>query len=752
MLKSNLLQSASYIKEFSSDKKGNVAIIFALALLPVIAAIGMGVDYSRLSDAKSLMQSATDSAALASVIEEKSTFEQKQARALKAVRSVMSQKSWVKYNEADVKLTIDKDGGYTVAFETSVDTSIMAVLGFDKMDAKASSTARKGLSKKVEIALALDNTGSMQDSGIAALKVAANDFVTQVFSKSSKGQLKIGIVPFVGVVNPGLKYIDNADMADYDGQADYHGYYFAGQNVDGACDPGGAAPDNSAGKGGTNENIIIQELEDVFGLFSTKFAYITQELIGIKAVKALPYGRNGGGTTGATDFNTIINWPPHSSLSKNDPAKPTEAKVFTPGSVRAPATSTSNDFYLDSKGCMLYNPLRVNHFDLFKRTGPTGIAWKGCVMARKDPYDIDDSEPNSDANTKFVPFFWPSEPMSQKQGSDGKWNIFGDKINDPTSNYANNYMSFKAYNNFYTDLRSTTTHALGYYGQDPINSFAEILKYNGTDNNNDNNRNLGKAIQSNNDSEDAFPASKISYGPNKGCPNPVTPLTNSESKLHEEINKLTHWDGGGTVTSEGLMWAWRVLSPFKPYAMGAPYSDLRAGKVQKYIILMTDGENNLNPSGPKTGSNPITSQQVAYGSLWDNRSFAPQIVGLINSLRGGPLPINTDSGSITTFNTGDPSGENGANDFLNDRFTKTCENAKAQGIKVFTIYFKSAGAASLSASGNDAKNYLTQCSIFAETDGGAKTPHFYYADNDAQLKETFRKIADSFSAGARLSK
>jgi Flp pilus assembly protein TadG len=92
MLKSNLLQSASYFKDFSSDKKGNVAIIFALALLPVIAAIGMGVDYSRLSDAKSLMQSATDSAALASVIDENSTFDAKQARAVKAVRAVMSAK------------------------------------------------------------------------------------------------------------------------------------------------------------------------------------------------------------------------------------------------------------------------------------------------------------------------------------------------------------------------------------------------------------------------------------------------------------------------------------------------------------------------------------------------------------------------------------------------------------------------------------------------------------------------------------
>jgi hypothetical protein len=651
-----------------------------------------------------------------------------------------------------VKLNLDADGGYTVAFETSVNTSIMAVLGFDKMDAKASSTARKGLSKKVEIALALDNTESMQDSGINALKVAANDFVTQVFSKSSKGQLKIGIVPFVGVVNPGLKYIDNADMADYDGQADYHGYYLAGQPVDGACDSGGATPSTAApappAKG---------SLDDIFEGFGAKFSGITQELIGIKAAKAAPDGRNGGGTTGATDFNTIINWPQYPSRSKNDPTKPKEAKVLTPGSVRAPAINSPNNFTLSSDGCTLYNPLRVNHFDLFKRTGPGGIAWKGCVMARKDPYDMDDSAPTADANTKFVPFFWPSEPMSQTEGKvKNVWNNFGDKINDPASTYTNNYMSFIPYNNgggAYTssDDRSNTTYALGYFGEDPIASKGEILKYNGTDNNNNNNLNQGAPIQSNNDDNSVIPLNGKTWGPNKACPNEVTPLTDTEATLHTQINGLSRWDGGGTVASEGLMWAWRVLSPNKPYALGSPYSDLKDGKVQKYIILMTDGENNLNTAGPVITGSVIKSEQTAYGALWEGRTYAPQVLGLVNQLRDSSMPLYSPN-VITTFNTGTPSGEDGANDFLNDRFTKTCENAKAKGIKVFTIYFKSAGAASLSAAGNDAKNYLTQCSIFSETDGGAKTPHFYYAENDAELKTTFKKIADSFSAGARLSK
>jgi Flp pilus assembly protein TadG len=52
---------------FSRCAQGNTAIIFALALLPILGAVGAGVDYSQANSMKSSMQAATDATALALV-------------------------------------------------------------------------------------------------------------------------------------------------------------------------------------------------------------------------------------------------------------------------------------------------------------------------------------------------------------------------------------------------------------------------------------------------------------------------------------------------------------------------------------------------------------------------------------------------------------------------------------------------------------------------------------------------------------
>ena len=57
------------ISQFRHDRRANIAVIFALALLPVISAIGCATDYSLASRMKAKMQSAADAAAVASISE-----------------------------------------------------------------------------------------------------------------------------------------------------------------------------------------------------------------------------------------------------------------------------------------------------------------------------------------------------------------------------------------------------------------------------------------------------------------------------------------------------------------------------------------------------------------------------------------------------------------------------------------------------------------------------------------------------------
>ena len=61
----SLLQCVySSLRTFRHDRRGNVAMIFALAIIPLIGAVGSAVDYSRANSARSAMQAALDSTAL----------------------------------------------------------------------------------------------------------------------------------------------------------------------------------------------------------------------------------------------------------------------------------------------------------------------------------------------------------------------------------------------------------------------------------------------------------------------------------------------------------------------------------------------------------------------------------------------------------------------------------------------------------------------------------------------------------------
>ena len=56
--------STGLARRFRRRDGGNIAIMFALALVPICGLVGAAVDYSRANAARAAMQSALDSAAL----------------------------------------------------------------------------------------------------------------------------------------------------------------------------------------------------------------------------------------------------------------------------------------------------------------------------------------------------------------------------------------------------------------------------------------------------------------------------------------------------------------------------------------------------------------------------------------------------------------------------------------------------------------------------------------------------------------
>src|ERR1700730_1511940 len=57
----------SLIGRFRKDRRGNVAVIFAIALLPILTAVGWAVDYSLATRMRAKLQSAADAASVASI-------------------------------------------------------------------------------------------------------------------------------------------------------------------------------------------------------------------------------------------------------------------------------------------------------------------------------------------------------------------------------------------------------------------------------------------------------------------------------------------------------------------------------------------------------------------------------------------------------------------------------------------------------------------------------------------------------------
>jgi Flp pilus assembly protein TadG len=699
---------------FYPNERGNVATIFALAALPVIMSAGMGIDYARSSDAKSLMQSAVDSAAIALVLDSTpgaGSCSSKKTKALNAITTLMNTKDWVSYNSTDVTVSDGDTGGCTVSISGKVDTAIMAIAGFKTMDVSATATAIAGASKKLEIALALDNTGSMKDD-MGSLRAAATNFVNTLFAKAgSSGQLKIGLIPFVAAVNPGKAFVNNPAMADFKGLSPYHGHLFNGSIVrriydidsgnDCSVSSSGGGSNSGVGSGGGSDK--SSWLENVFGKAGAKFAYVANELIGV----TLAHAQVAGGTTPATDYaGMAATWTVSNTFKDKDG---NNIRVMLPSTL----TDTST-FNINKLQCRIVNPAKVNHFDLFNRV--KDASWKGCVEARPDPWDVNDAPPSADPKSLFVPYFYPSDPDTSPSA-----------INN-TSGFASN-----AYNNSYlpnaSDSAIDFALNVGFMLSSAGGSGPVLFRYSAS-------IPLIKPLTA------AAEKGPVSWGPNRACPNAVTPLTTSQSTLQTEINGLTHWFGGGTITSEGLMWAWRVLSPNAPYGPnvapalgasyfgGAAYSDT---STQKYIVLMTDGINDVQGNGPldPTGKfphddNDVFSDYTAYGALWNDNS------GMKNFAPGVPVTAGMyGSGSPPASGMGVARFSDASN-LLDSRLTTACTNAKAAGIKIYTIYF-SHGTPSAHAT-----SILTQCS------GADNT--FVAADSTA-LQTAFNKIASSINIG-----
>lgn len=188
---------------FWRDRAATIAPIFALSLFVLVGTVGLSVDGARVYHAQQKIQAVADAAVLAAA-----------RRALMDGSTEQVEETFAKFVEMSgimaefglrpVSPDLSQPRRISAAFVADVPTLIMPVLGFSTVEIHAFSSAEFGFTK-VEVALALDNTGSMAGAKMEALKTAANRMVDTLLDKAPEdGAIRISLVPFGQYVNVGL--------------------------------------------------------------------------------------------------------------------------------------------------------------------------------------------------------------------------------------------------------------------------------------------------------------------------------------------------------------------------------------------------------------------------------------------------------------------------------------------------------------------------------------------------------------------
>jgi Flp pilus assembly protein TadG len=121
---------------FGVAEGGNIAIIFALALIPVMTGVGAALDYARANSAKTMIQMALDAAVLAGARDGSSNWG---AVATNVFTSNLASKN---LTAPTPSFTTSGNTTYAGSATATIYTSLLGIVGINTLNVNASSTAK----------------------------------------------------------------------------------------------------------------------------------------------------------------------------------------------------------------------------------------------------------------------------------------------------------------------------------------------------------------------------------------------------------------------------------------------------------------------------------------------------------------------------------------------------------------------------------------------------------------------------------
>jgi Flp pilus assembly protein TadG len=192
------------LTKFWNNAHGGVAPLLALTIIPLLCAVGIAIDFSRVHATRTAFQNALDSTALMlAKTAANETGDQLSADATKYLNALFTSPE---ASNVAVTASYSSTGGskVTLAGSATVPTSFLSMFGYNDVAIGASTSSIWG-NTRLRVALVLDNTGSMaQSSKMTALKTASHNLLTQLQNAATNAEdVYVSIIPFNKDVNIG---------------------------------------------------------------------------------------------------------------------------------------------------------------------------------------------------------------------------------------------------------------------------------------------------------------------------------------------------------------------------------------------------------------------------------------------------------------------------------------------------------------------------------------------------------------------
>ncbi len=197
---------ASLLCALRTDRNGGVAAYVAASLVGLAGFMGLGLDVGRAYMVKSRLSSAVDSAALAGG---HSYFEASRDGDVAKFFATNFPAGYMGATAHEPVISTDPaSDSITVEASADVPTTFLQVLGVETVSVSSMATAQRAV-RQMELALVMDNTGSMWGSPMTEMKKAAEELVNLVYGPSeTHPNLLVSLVPFTATVNIGTQHTD----------------------------------------------------------------------------------------------------------------------------------------------------------------------------------------------------------------------------------------------------------------------------------------------------------------------------------------------------------------------------------------------------------------------------------------------------------------------------------------------------------------------------------------------------------------